>query len=131
MADWIGFLDSSGRPTLKIRLTLPAMGTVEVEALIDTGFDGSLLVPISKVKVNISDVVDVVKVTTAGGVVRRWLISPIVVTVGDEAEVIEAILEPDSTEVLIGMEFVARFGRGLTLFPRQRTVLLSQESPLE
>jgi len=48
MSNWNGGCDRRGSPTLKIQVSVAPSALTECEALIDTGFTGFLLLPVSK-----------------------------------------------------------------------------------
>lgn len=111
---WIGYLDSTGTPCLKITISGPLTKGQEFEAIIDTGFSGFLSMPLLKAFPLGLILYGTTEVTLADGSAAAKLTAKAGVRVaGGTLEIGVAILEPSSTEVLVGMGFLDKFERVL------------------
>ena len=129
MTNWIGAFDSTGTPTLMIRVSVPPFGFSEIEAIIDTGFTGFLLLPFSNAGDLQGEFEDVKFVTLGDGTRVIRLQHPVTVTIeGEEVRGI-AIIEPDGKEAILGMKFLRGANRGLHVFPGKGEVLLIEDVP--
>jgi clan AA aspartic protease len=129
MATWIGRFDSRGNPILNISVDGLSSQPKSLEALIDTGFTGFLTLPISAVHVREFQLGELQGIKLADGISRMRLTAIVTVSVGNEQLTVEAVLDPDGEEVIIGMDFLRRFARGLIILPLEDKVLLPKDAP--
>ena len=130
MADWVGRFDSKGTPTLGISIVGISAEPKQFDAIIDTGFTGFLLVPLQGMSIRRSQITGLMEIALADGITYKRLYVPATVIVDGESRTEAAILEPDGHEVIIGMDFLRRFWRGLTLLPSEGKVLLPRDSSI-
>jgi predicted aspartyl protease len=129
MSNWNGGFDRRGSPTLKIGVSVAPSALTECEALIDTGFTGFLLLPISKLDSfdNLSE--DFQLLTLADGTKLIRLRTPATIVVEGENISGIAVIEPDGNEVIIGMKFLRIAKRSLHVIPGRNEVLLIEDVP--
>jgi predicted aspartyl protease len=129
MVTWTGYFANSGSPSLKVTISGPFTDGLEYEGIIDTGFTGFLSIPIIE-GIRLGLVLHgTTKVSFADGSDNYRLTAKAMVKVHDKSNVGVAILEPSSTEVLIGMDFLRLFKRAL--FVSHDLVTLVDEDELE
>lgn len=128
MPSWTGFLDNSGTPCLRISIKGPFNPGQEFDAVIDTGFSGFLSMPLVQAFPLGLILYGTTTVTLADGSSDYKLTAQAMVVMGDVHEIGIAILEPSSSEVLIGMEFLKTFNRVLFLHPEKSIVTLAEQS---
>jgi predicted aspartyl protease len=126
-----GFFNAGGSPCVSMRLagafteSGDATG-VEFEAVVDTGFDGFISMPIVwafPLRLPLSGLTGV---GLGDGSVNDKLTAQGRACVGDRTLWGEVILEPNSDEVLIGLEFLHAFNFALVLAKSE--VLLMEEN---
>jgi predicted aspartyl protease len=111
MALWIGSLDKSGSPLLKLCIGGILSDSQEIEGIIDTGFTGFLSMPMltafplgltlsGSTSVTLADGSSQVKLTALGKAI-----------IGGEERIGTIILEWGQTDILIGMAFLRTFNR--------------------
>ncbi len=125
MPPWTGFLDNTGSPCLKLSIggvfTNPPQ---EFDVIIDTGFSGFISMPMVKAfplglplygttSVALADGKQAYKLTAIGGA-----------GMGEETKFGVVILEANSNDILIGMEFLRTFEKVLILDPHKPSVIL-------
>jgi clan AA aspartic protease len=96
-----GQFDSHGQPFLPVELT-GLHGTISLQALIDTGFDGDLCVPLAMAMTIGLELKDADYVELADGSIHRELIFRGTVRVGDLAPKEGQIVLTNSEQPLIG-----------------------------
>jgi len=115
----IGSLDKDGSPTLKIKVGGVFSGNKPTEfvAIIDTGFTGFLSMPLIAAFPLGLPLSGTTSVQLADGQDQSKLMAQCKVTIDDktEAKFGLVILEPSSTAILAGMEFLRAFKFGLFL----------------
>ena len=105
--------DSSKQPT-------------EFTAVVDTGFSGFVSIPILQaLRIGVQPSPATAFVTLADGKTQVRTLGDIWVTIDNQKEGELAILEPTSTEILIGMDFLRAFK--LALFVTSASVVLIDE----
>jgi predicted aspartyl protease len=130
MPSWIGFLDNSGTPCLRITVKGPFNPGQEFDAVIDTGFSGFLAMPLVQAFPLGLILYGTTTVTLADGSSNFKLTAQAMV-MGEVHAIGIAILEPSSTEILIGMEFLKTFNRVLFLHPAKPIVTLAEQSVID
>jgi clan AA aspartic protease len=130
MPSVIGFLNSSGRPAIKIEISGAWPQTKkEIEAVIDTGFSGFLSIPLMQAFPLALPLVGTTNVELADGVTHAKFTGISTIWLGAELQVGIAILEPSSSDVLLGMEFLKTFKKVLILL--DTLVVLLDESEVK
>lgn len=113
MQIWTGHYGRSGSPVLNIKVSGPFTEGKDYEAILDTGFTGFLSMPLSQAislglilhgttAISLADGSRCFRITAKGHV-----------QIGEESQVGVVILEPTSTEVLLGMAFLRLFKRAI------------------
>lgn len=123
---WIGFLDKSSSPALKVRIRGPFGEGQEFDAILDSGFTGFVSMPLLSALPLGLILYGTTSVELADGSKDTKLTARGEVSVGQESEVGVVILEPSSNDVLLGMAFLRIFKRAL--FVSQEIILLIDES---
>lgn len=118
------YFDSNGRPTVEIEVANPLGSRKRVAALIDTGFDGFLSLPIAKAFPIGLMLRGTVSITLADGSRRMNLYCFGTLHFDGDSHDGVMILEWSSDNALIGMEFLRRFNRRLILDPANQTIFL-------
>ncbi len=121
-----GTFSASGSPVVEIEVSGPLknLNPAKFTAIVDTGFSGFLLLPIlsafpiglvlhSMMSVVLADGTTQTKLTCLGGI-----------HFDGKYEIGVVIVEWQNTDVLVGMEFLAKFGKQLVVDPVNRTVKL-------
>src|ERR1035437_3191099 len=112
MTGWYGYFDEHGAPRLNISISIPGAGPTESDAILDTGFTGFLLVPISLLSALPASFEDIKTLRLADGTkVMRLQVMASVIVNGQTIDGI-AFVEPEGREVLLGMKFLQSAGRG-------------------
>jgi predicted aspartyl protease len=127
MPPWIGYLDNTGSPRLKLSIAgaFPASNQ-DFEALIDTGFSGFVAMPLISAFPLGLILFGTTTVTLADGSNSPRLTAIGTASIGSESQDGVIILEPNSNDVLIGMDFIKKFGRVLLLHPHKPFVVLEE-----
>ncbi|MGH7771618.1 MAG: hypothetical protein ACREQA_05220 [Candidatus Binatia bacterium] len=125
MPQWIGFLDKSGSPCVKLSIggvfTNPPQ---EFDAVIYTGSSGFLSMPLIQAFPLGLPLFGTTGVVLADGSRSFKLTALGKAIIENESKVGVIILEPSSNEVLIGMDFLRTFGKVLILHPHKPFVVL-------
>jgi predicted aspartyl protease len=124
MADWIGYLDSSGTPRIKITIKGPVHDGQEFDAVIDTGFTGFLSIPLLKAFPLGLLLHGTTSVVLADGSTQSKLTALAIIKVDNESVAGVSILELGSSDVLVGMDFLRLFKRVLFVHCGQPAVTL-------
>lgn len=112
-----GYLSKSGSPALKISIWgVDRQFAKEFEAIIDTGFTGFLSMPLMQAFPLGLILFGTTKVVLADGSTDTKLTALGTVGLGAASKMGVIILEPGSSEILIGMEFLNQFERTLLVF---------------
>jgi len=122
---WTGSLDKSGSPTLKISIHgYSSDRAQEFDAIIDTGFTGFIAMPLVRAfslglilfgttTVVLADGSTKYKLTALGSALKEG-----------QTEVGVIILDENSSDVLIGMDFLRTFKKVLIMHPHAPFVIL-------
>jgi predicted aspartyl protease len=124
-----GSFDSAGNPVIKISV----YGAIEqakreFEAILDTGFTGFLSMPLLQAFPLALILYGTTSVKLADGTSHHRLTALGTLSLGNERQAGVIILEPSSTEFLLGMDFLRRFKKALVV--SQRSVVLVDEDDL-
>src|SRR5829696_5904767 len=113
----IGSVDSNGDPVIDIEILGEFNQSTTVTCVIDTGFAGFLSMPL----VHASSIGLVVHGTMplvlANGTVENTLICLGVASVGGSDQMGLIVIENQSTQILLGMDFLKKFGYKLLVCP--------------
>ena len=122
---WTGSLDSTGSPTLKISVAgFSPKFFQEFEAIIDTGFTGFLSMPLTNA-ISLGLILwGTTTVILADGKTGFRLTAYGTATVEGQSQGGVAIIEWNSSEVLIGMDFLRKFEKTLMIHTNRPFVLL-------
>lgn len=130
MSNWTGFFSKSGSPALKIKVSGPFKEGKEYgEAVLDTGFTGFLSIPMMEAVALGLVLHGTTAVSLADGTTSFRFTAQGMVKVEEETQIGVAILEPSSSEILLGMAFLRQFNR--ILYLDQNAVLLVTPEELE
>jgi len=126
MPQWTGFLDSTGSPSIKLGIGgVFTTGTPqEFDVIIDTGFSGFVSMPLVKAFPLGLPLFGTTSVVLADGSQSFKLTALGTVTKDTESNVGIIILEPNSNDILVGMEFKKTFAKALILHPHKPFVIL-------
>lgn len=131
MPNWTGFLDNTGTPRLRIAIKGPFSPSQEFDAIIDTGFSGFLSMPLVQAFPLGLILYGTTTVILADGSTSDKLAAQGMVQMTGVMEIGLVILEPGSSDVLIGMEFLRAFKMSLFVYPGKPMVSLVDEAALE
>lgn len=129
MPPWTGSFGNSGSPILKIAVSGPFSKGKEFEAVLDTGFTGFLSMPLIEAFPLGLVLYGTAGVLLADGRQQFKLTAKGMITVGSEQKVGIVILEPGSSELLLGMAFLRQFER--VLYVSRNEVVLINEAELQ
>ena len=133
MPTWTGSLNSSGSPVINISVcgAFPQVqGSIkQFDAIVDTGFSGFLSLPLFSAFPLAVTLFGTTWLTLADGSQVARLLAIGSVIVGNESQAGIIILEPNSTELLIGMDLLKRFRKKLVVVAETGTVLLEDVQP--
>lgn len=126
-----GFFDQARNPCVKIRLSGAFSGedAPAFDAIVDTGFTGFVAMPLIRAFPLGLPLLGTTTVTLADGQSHTKLLAQTFATVGERSNYGLVILEPSSTEVLVGMDFLRTFG--VALFVSERRIALYDEAKLQ
>ena len=125
MPQWIGFLDNTGSPSLKLTIGGVFNSTPqEFDVIIDTGFSGFISMPLVRAFPLGLPLFGTTGVVLADGSQAFKLTALGKVSNGNESNVGVVILEPNSNDILLGMDFLRIFAKALILHPHKPFVIL-------
>ncbi len=125
MPQQIGFLDSTGSPCLKVSISgAISKAPIEFDVIIDTGFSGFISMPLLKAFPLGLPLYGTTSVILADGTTASKLTALGKASLGLETKIGVIILEPSSSDILIGMDFLRRFEKVLLLHPQKPFVIL-------
>jgi predicted aspartyl protease len=121
-----GGFDSDGSPTIKIKVRDSTDGAQqEFDAVIDSGFTGFLSMPLVHALPLGLKLFGTTSLTLADGSNRINLVATGYVCVGPNEARGTVILQTDSTEFLVGMDFIRALGPMLIIHHDQFVALVS------
>ena len=125
MAVQIGYINSSGLPATKIRVSgaYPQIRK-EIDAVIDTGFSGFLSMSLVQAFPLGLPLVGTISVVLADGNTQQRMVATCSAFLGEEGRSGTVILEPASRDVLIGMTFLNIFKKTLFVHGERKAVAL-------
>ena len=125
-----GFFDSSGNPSLKFGLSgVHSQQPTEFSAIIDTGFSGFVSMPLVQAFPLGLPLVGTTSVVLADGSNQTKLVAQAMAHIASREKIGIVILEPSSTDVLIGMDFLRTFEAALVV--TKQGILLLDENQFE
>jgi len=125
-----GSFDSNGSPTLKIQVAgVFSSAPTEFQVIIDTGFSGFLSMPLIQAFPLGLPLSGTTSVSLADGATHSKLMASARVTVAGQTKIGLAILEPSSTDILLGMDFLRTFK--LAMIVSEMGVALFDEAELQ
>lgn len=112
----IGSTGKSGSPVIKIQIAgaFPT-SAIDFEATVDTGFTGFISMPIMSALPLGLPLYGTTTVQFADGKTSTRFTAFGLATLGAETEGGVVILEPSTTEVLVGMQFLSRFNKSVLM----------------
>ena len=129
---WTGSLDKTGSPTLKISIFgLTPDFAQEFEAVIDTGFSGFISMPITQAFPLGLIIYGTTTVQLADGSTQFKLTAFGTASKEGKSQAGIIILDQNSNDVLIGMDFLRKFEKVLTLHPRKPFVVLEDRATVD
>lgn len=130
MTDWQGSFDESGTPIVSIEVII-GQKNYNFQAIIDTGFSGFLIVPLTELKELPTFLDDIKWMTLADGRRIVRLQSYASIHIADETFDGIATVKSEGNEVILGMKFFTTSRRSIHIFPYAEKVLLQKESTEE
>ena len=130
MATWTGSFNPLGSPTLKLQIggMLPAQ---DFEAIIDTGFSGFILMPVVQAFPLGLILFGTTGVVLADGSRDYKYTAMGTAIIGTEKQAGLVILEPSSTDILVGMDFLKKFSKTLFVHDKNQLVALFDDADVE
>jgi predicted aspartyl protease len=130
MKTTIGSLDNSGRPNIQITVAgaFPASAQQFV-AMVDTGFTGFLSIPIMSALPLGLPLCGTTSVEFGDGNSSARFTALCSIDLGEEIEAGVAILEPSTTQIIVGMEFLRRFKKSIAM--HRGVLVLLDESEID
>lgn len=111
-----GSLDKAGHPVVKIRVYgIIAENKVEFDAMIDTGFSGFLMMPLMDALPLALTLFGTSAFTLADGSTQQKLLAFGSIEVGEETVKGVIALEPNSTGLLLGVDFLRKANKAFIL----------------
>ena len=124
-----GYFSKSGSPAVKVTISGPLTDGLEYEAILDTGFTGFLSLPlVEAIRLGLV-LYGTTAVSFADGKQAFRLTARGMVKIAEVSKVGVSILEPASTEILLGMGFLRLFGKAF--FVSSTGVALVDEAELK
>ncbi len=118
MATWTGFFTNSGSPSIKVHLSGIIVGAeTEFEALVDTGFDGFISIPLVAAFPLGLPLFGTSSFVLADGSESYRLTAYAKARVGTDEQHGVVVLETGNAGVLLGMEFLRTFRKRLIVCP--------------
>lgn len=121
---------SNGCPIVQIAVSGPVTNPTKFNAIVDTGFSGFLLLPILQAFPVGLILRGTIPITLADGSTQTKLTCLGELHFDGESEVGLIIIEYQSTDVLVGMDFLSKFKRELVVDPANNLVKLSKSVPI-
>lgn len=109
-----GSFDGDGSPIVKIKIA-GDLGEKEYTAVIDTGCTGFITLPLNEIIPLGLTVNGAARVTLANGVTIINSVAEGIVTLGSQAEIGTIVLDHESNDILVGLDFLRKFKLGLIL----------------
>ena len=124
-----GSFNSSGSPVVEIAVSGPVTKPTKFTAMVDTGFSGFLLLPILEAFPVGLILRGTIPITLADGSSQTKLTCLGEIHFDGMSEVGLIIIEWQSTDILVGMDFLRKFQRKLVVDAPKGTVELIKSAP--
>jgi predicted aspartyl protease len=111
-----GFFDNLGNPSIKMAIAgvfTAGQQPLEFDAIIDTGFSGFISMPLMKAFPLGLPLFGTTNVVFADGQQHAKLLASGIAKINNTSKTGLVILEPASTDILVGMDFLRTFEVGL------------------
>ena len=132
MPTWTGSFNKAGSPTIKFQLGGPLPNSEqEFEGIVDTGFTGFVSMPIVQAFPLGLLLAGTTSVTLADGKSAPLLTATGMVKIGQQSEVGVVILHGSAADILLGMDFLAKFGRVLFIHPNKGLASLMDQKEVD
>lgn len=132
MPTWTGSFNKAGSPTIKFKLGGPLPNSEqEFEGIVDTGFTGFVSMPIVQAFPLGLLLAGTTSVTLADGKSAPQLTATGMVKIGDQSSIGVVILQGSSADILLGMDFLAKFGRVLFIHPNKGLASLMDQEEID
>ena len=125
-----GSFDSSGCPTVEIEISGPLGNKTRFTALMDTGFSGFLSLPLLNAFPIGLILHGTMSVVLADGSTHAKLTCLGAIHFDGETQSGIIIIEPQGDGLLVGMEFLRKFGRQLIVDPASNRIEFVPTTPL-
>jgi len=119
-----GYFDSNGDPWLEIEISGPFSNPSKTQCLIDTGFTGFLSMPFLSAFPLGLILTGTMNIVFANGDIQPRLTCLGKAIFDGQTNVGVIVLEPQGNQVLLGMNFLRKFGMRLNVDPGESTVEL-------
>src|SRR5208337_177788 len=124
-----GSFNNSGSPVIEIAVSGPVTNPTNLTAMVDTGFSGFLLLPILEAFPVGLILKGTIPITLADGSTQTKLTCLGEVHFDGESQVGLIIIEWQSTDILVGMDFLRKFQRMLVVDAPKGIVELTKSTP--
>lgn len=132
MPTWTGSFNKAGSPTIKFKLGGPlANSEQEFEGIIDTGFTGFVSMPIVKAFPLGLLLAGTTTVTLADGKSAPQLTATGQSHIEGMSEIGVVILQGSTADILLGMDFLGKFGRVLFIHPNKGIAALADQKDVD
>lgn len=128
MAIATGYFDKTGSPSLKVKVAGPLGSAIELEAIIDTGYTGFVLLPAQYALALGLAIEGTSTMTLADASKIVCELARVTMSVSGMSRTGITELENNSKEVLVGMDFLRQFGFALMI--TSKTIVLIEEADL-
>jgi predicted aspartyl protease len=127
----IGSFDTSGCPTIKFKVSGITGKPTEFTALVDTGFSGFLSLPMLSAFPLGLVLSGTMNITLADGSTHVRLTCRGMVEIDGSKKIGLITLETGASDVLVGMEFIAKFNKQLVVCPKNSSIeLIDAPAPI-
>lgn len=124
----IGSFNNSGSPVIEISVSGPVTNPTQFTAMVDTGFTGFLMLPLLQAFPVGLILNGTMPITLADGSTQTKLTCLGELHFDGESQVGLIIIEPNSTDILVGMDFLRKFERELVVDPINALVKLTKST---
>ena len=121
-----GSFNNSGSPVIEISVSGPVTNPTQFTAMVDTGFTGFLMLPLLQAFPVGLILNGTMPITLADGSTQTKLTCLGELHFHGESSVGLIIIEPNSTDILVGMDFLRKFEMVLVVDPTNNFVKLAK-----
>jgi predicted aspartyl protease len=122
-----GSFDTDNSPTVTIKVA-GDLGEKEYTAVIDTGFTGFVALPLAEMIPLGLTTKDAASVRLGNGTVISNFVAEGIVSLSSQAEIGTIVLDENSNDILVGLDFLRKFKLGLVLTDSVVVLYDSQET---